>query len=290
MGVTPDEEKNVTVIKNSIVSGNYFTTGKNEIVIGKKLSEKLDVGIGDKVVLMSTDFFGNMSTDAYRVIGIFQTSFAEFDRTTIYITVASAQKLLNMEGKYSQFAILVKNIEKVREVKSQLSQQIGADYEVLTYADIIPAIVWMIDSYDEMILVYYLIIGLAIIFGIINVMLMSIFERIKELGILMAMGMKNFKIFLMIIAEAFFLSACGTLIGLVIGIGIYSPLSYTGINFSAFAEGLTMVGLGTIIYPKLTINVFLNAALIIPTISVVASIYPAIKAIRLQPVTAIRYV
>ncbi|MBU2635832.1 MAG: ABC transporter permease [Bacteroidetes bacterium] len=290
IGIGPKEEENITIIKKSVVEGEYFSGKKRDIVIGKKLSEKLGVGIGDKIVLMVTNFSGNVATDVFRVAGLYETSFSEFDRVTAYIDIGIAQEFLGITGKISEFAIIVNNVEKVETIKETLAGRLGSSYEVMSYVDIIPAIILMVDSYDEMILVYYLIIGLATIFGIINVMLMSVFERVREFGVLMAMGMKNFKIFFMILSEALLLSSCGMIIGIIIGVGIYLPLSYSGINFSAFAEGLTMVGISAIVYPALTMQGVLNAIFIIPVISVVAAIYPAYRAISLQPVIAIRYV
>lgn len=290
VGIDPKEEENITIIKKLMVEGEYLTDKKRDIVIGKKLSEKLGVGIGDKIVLMVTNFSGNVATDVFRVAGLYETSFSEFDRVTAYIDIGIAQEFLGITGKISEFAIIVNNVEKVETIKETLAGRLGSSYEVMSFVDIIPAIILMVDSYDEMILVYYLIIGLATIFGIINVMLMSVFERVREFGVLMAMGMKNFKIFFMILSEALLLSSCGMIIGIIIGVGIYLPLSYSGINFSAFAEGLTMVGISAIVYPALTMQGVLNAIFIIPVISVVAAIYPAYRAISLQPVIAIRYV
>ncbi|MDI6779831.1 MAG: ABC transporter permease [Bacteroidota bacterium] len=290
VGIDPKEEENITIIKKLMVGGKYLTDKKRDIVIGKKLSEKLGVGIGDKIVLMATNISGNVAVDVFRVAGLYETSFSEFDRVTAYIDIGIAQEFLGITGKISEFAIIVNNVEKVEIIKETLAGRLGSSYEVMSYVDIIPAIILMVDSYDEMILVYYLIIGLATIFGIINVMLMSVFERVREFGVLMAMGMKNFKIFFMILSEALLLSSCGMIIGIIIGVGIYLPLSYSGINFSAFAEGLTMVGISAIVYPALTMQGVLNAIFIIPVISVVAAIYPAYRAISLQPIIAIRYV
>jgi ABC-type antimicrobial peptide transport system permease subunit len=135
-----------------------------------------------------------------------------------------------------------------------------------------------------------LIIGLALIFGIINVMLMSVFERINEFGVLMSIGMKNSKLFLMIVFEAFIIGVIGTIAGLIIGLLIHYPISITGIDFSVFAEGLDSYGVGAIIYPYLSIENIITMIIIIPFIVVLGAIYPAFRAIRLQPVYAVRYV
>jgi ABC-type antimicrobial peptide transport system permease subunit len=138
--------------------------------------------------------------------------------------------------------------------------------------------------------VYYLIIGIAVIFGIVNTLLMSVFERIREFGVLMAMGMKNGKVFAMIVLEAMILGAVGTVVGLLAGLAVYFPLCKYGLNLSAFAEGLSWIGVSSIVYPLLTPDALVRIVTIIPFISGLAALYPATKAIRLVPVRAIYYV
>ncbi|MFQ5584087.1 MAG: ABC transporter permease, partial [Calditrichia bacterium] len=286
----PEEEAQITKIKKSIVAGNYLTGKEREIVIGKKLAEKLGVGLGDKVVAMASSLDGTIGSEVFRIVGLYKTFSSEFDKTYIYIPITTSQKMLGLSGHISEFVFLVDNLEKLDRVKTMLQQKLGDRYEVLTYRDLLPALVMYMEMYKQTIWIFYLIVGIAMVFGIINTMLMAVFERIHEFGVLMAMGMKNGKLFLMIIIEAFYLGIFGTAIGLVLGIMLYLPLSHAGIDLSWFSEGLTAMGSGAVIYPRLTLQGFLNTLIIIPFISVVGAIYPAVKTIHLQPVTAIRYV
>ena len=138
--------------------------------------------------------------------------------------------------------------------------------------------------------IYYVIIGVATMFGIVNALLMSVFERTREFGILMATGMKNRTIVGMILLEAFFLSLIGTVVGLATGIGLSLLLADTGIDLSAFAEGLTAVGASSTIYPVVSLEGIINGLTVIPAIALLAALYPAARATRLEPVTAIHYV
>jgi ABC-type lipoprotein release transport system permease subunit len=144
--------------------------------------------------------------------------------------------------------------------------------------------------YKKMMYVVYLIIALAMIFGIVNTMLMSVFERIQEFGVLMAIGMRVRRIFVMILFEAGFLGLVGTAAGLALGTGLLLVFSRIGIDFSIFSEGLTSFGVGAVIYPRLTVDTILNVLVIIPLTTVLGAVYPAARAMRLQPVAAIRYV
>lgn len=290
VGIDPQEEEKVTKIKRSLVEGEYLSGKEREIVIGKSLAEKLGVELGDKVVAMATALDGTVGSDVFRIVGLYQTFSSEFDKTTIYITLDNAQRMLGLGDKLTEFAIIVDNTKFLDRIKASLKSQLGENYEVFTYRDLLPLLVMQMDLYKETIWIFYLIIGIAMVFGIVNTMLMSVLERIREFGVLMAIGMKNARLFIMILLEAFILGIFGSVLGVIVGIIIYYPLSISGIDLSFFAEGLTAFGSGAIIYPILTMNSVINAVMIIPIVSVLGALYPAYKTIQLQPVTAIRHV
>ncbi len=198
--------------------------------------------------------------------------------------------MLQYGDRVSEFAVISTTPDKNRTIKRDLSNTLGTDYEVLTYQELLPLLVLQIDVYKESIFIFYAIIAIAMIFGIINTMLMSVFERIQEFGVLMAIGMKNSRVFAMVLIEAFILGAFGTIIGFIVGYLLYLPLSHSGVDLAMFSAGLEAFGAGTVIYPVLTLESILSALLVIPFISVIGAVYPAVKAIRLEPVEAIRYV
>jgi putative ABC transport system permease protein len=289
-GVNPGQEQNVTDISKSIVEGSYLRGEGREIVIGKSLAEKLGVGIGDKVVAMSNTPDGSVGSDVFRVAGIYETFSSEFDRINIYIPIQKAQQMLNIGDNIHEIAIITANYEQANMVRNEIVSKLNGDYEVLSYNDLLPTLVLQMDFYKETMLIFNFIIGLALIFGIINVMLMSVLERIREFGVLMSIGMKNTKIFTMIVTESFIIGLIGTVIGIGLGLLIQIPLSNVGLNLSMFAESLKSFGVGAIIYPETTIENLISLIIMIPLIAVIAAIYPAIKAIKLEPVYAIRYV
>ena len=290
-GVHPNEEAKVSKIKSSIIEGKYFGDGSRSIVIGKKLAEKLGVEVGDKVVAMSTSLSGEMGSELFRVSGIFRTFSSDFDKTTIYIPIQTAQKMLGLGNKIDEFAIILDNYKEAPQVKKQLLSKLNNDkYEVFTYGDLLPMLILQMDIYNETMFILNLIIGLALVFGIINTMLMAVYERIREFGVLMSIGMKNKKIITMILSEAFILGVIGSILGLLIGLLIQIPLSKSGIDLSFFAEGLESFGAGAIIYPVLSIQNLINTIIFMPFVAVIGAIYPAYKAIKLEPVYAIRYV
>jgi ABC-type antimicrobial peptide transport system permease subunit len=189
-----------------------------------------------------------------------------------------------------EIAAVLHDPESASSLRDRLTPVLGPAVEVLAFADLIPMMMQILSVAKQSMVIYYVIIGIATMFGIVNALLMSVFERTRELGILMATGMKSRTIVGMILLEAFFLSLIGTVVGLATGIGLSLLLADTGIDLSAFAEGLTAVGASSTIYPVVSLEGIINGLTVIPAIALLAALYPAARATRLEPVTAIHYV
>ena len=289
-GIIPSDEKRVSNISELITEGNYLSGKKNEIIISRKMAEKLNVEVGSKVVLMASTIDGSPGQNLFKVAGIFETYSSTFDKSNIFIGMKDAQDLLEIGPEIYEFAIIADNYEKIEELEAYLASELDGKYEILTYKELLPMLLMQIDLTKESMQILNLIVGLALIFGIINTMLMSVFERIREFGVLMAIGLKSGKIFLMVIYEAFIIGVAGVVAGIILGYGIILPFTYHGFDFSVFAESLKSFGVGAIIYPQISIENTISVALMIPVIAVLGAIYPAYKAVKLQPVYAIRHV
>lgn len=290
IGVRPDEEEHVTTIKQYIVDGRYFAGGANEIVLSRRTAELLQVGLGDRIVGMASTVDGNVGSEMFRVVGVYQTISSGFDRMHAYVPLQTARQMLGLGENVTQFALIASDLENVPLLRSSLRESLGDEYEVLSYSDIMPLLMTMIDMSQQSMIFLYVIIGIAMIFGIINALLMSIYERIQEFGVLMSIGMKNNRLFAMIVLEAIVLGVIGVVGGAIIGGGITLQLQSTGMNLAAFSEGLASWGIGSILYPELSIPVIFRATVVILFTCILAAIWPALKAIRLKPVEAMRYV
>ena len=292
IGIQPEAESQITDIKSSMIDGQYLSGGRGEILIGKRLAEKLDVSIGDKVVAMASKLDGEVGSELFRVTGIFRTVDSEFDKTAMYVPIDNAREMLGLGEHLSEFAVIAKNLDALPDLKKRLEAQLNASgetYEILTYRELLPLLVMQVDVYGQAVIIFYAIIGLAMVFGIVNAMLMSVFERIREFGVLMAVGMRANRLFRMVMLEALMLGMVGTVTGVAIGYLLYLPLASAGIDLSAFSEGLNSFGVGTTIYPRLFASSIISALLVVPVIAVLAAVYPAMKAIRLTPVDAVRH-
>lgn len=290
IGVNPDDEQYITTIKQFIVEGRYFDGGANEIVLSRRNAELLQVGLGGRIVGMTSTLDGSIGSEMFRVVGLYQTVSSGFDRIYVYIPLATAQQMLGLGENISQFALIASDIDDVPVLRSTLQDSLGDEYEVLSYAEIMPLLLTMIDMSQQSMVFIYVIIGIAMIFGIINALLMSIFERIREFGVIMSIGMKNNRLFIMIMLEAMLLGVIGIIGGTIIGGGITLQLQSSGMNLAAFSEGLASWGIGAVIYPELGMITIVRAAFVILITCVLASVWPAVKVIRLKPVEAMRYV
>ncbi len=288
VGIVPREEERITTVHKYIVKGTYLTDKPDDIIISTATAEKLKVGIGDKVVIMASRIGGSVGAEACRVVGLFETFDSGFDQTHVYIPLETARKMLGAAGRVSEFVVNPIDPKQTDSISRQLRSRLPSDMEVLTYKQMLPLLVMQIQLYDQMIYIFYAIIAIALIFGIINTMLMAVMERTHEFGVDMAIGMSNKRIVTMILTEAFYLGAVGTVVGLAISLAINIPLSHSGWNLAAFSQSLKSVGIGTKIYPVVGASTVLNAAIIIPIATVIGAIYPAMRAIKLQPVEAIR--
>ncbi|MDH7515867.1 MAG: ABC transporter permease [Bacteroidota bacterium] len=282
-------ETEVTNIARSITEGTFFTGEPHQIIIGKKLARKLNVGIGDKIVLMGSMRDGSVGSELFRVQGLFESFSAEFEKATVYIPLADAQRLFGLGDDVHEFAIRVRDIAAVDSVAGKISALLGDEWEALSYRVLLPLLVGQIGFYEEIFLIMYIIVGVAMIFGIINVMLMSVFERIREFGVLLATGMGTRTLFGMVMLEAFLLGVVGTVVGLALGLAIHARLAVVGYNLAMFAESMTSWGIGTIVYPELTPTMLVRQVFFLPLLCMAAAVYPAWKAVSLEPVRAIQH-
>lgn len=287
-GIIPDEESKVTTIKNQIIEGNYFNKDlSSEVIIGKKLADNLNVKRKSKLVLSFQDFEGNIVYAAFRVAGIYRTESSQYDQSVIFVKQNDLFGLLN-SGEFShEIAIRLNSFQQVDSVYSKLSG-LFPTLSVKDWKLLAPEIKVYYDILDIQLYFFMGIILFALLFGITNTMLMSVIERIREIGILIALGMKRSKIFVMIIIETITLTLVGCFAGLIIGVIVIQIFNSTGINLSAFTEGLSQFSISTVLYPVLPFTFYPVITLMIIISAIIAAIYPAIKAIRLKPATAIR--
>jgi len=289
IGTDPNREKVTTNIEKKIVHGQYFGTDKkNSLLVGEKLAEKLKLKLRSKVVITLQDSKGNIVSGAFRVVGIYNTGNTGFDSRVVYTTQADIQNLLADTSLYiHEIAIALQNDGLTGSHAAQLQATLPF-VDIKTWKELYPEVGLMADYTQYLQLIYMTIIFLALSFGIINTMLMSVMERTRELGMLMAIGMKRWKIFQMITYETIILLGSGTIAGLGLSYLLIEVLTVTGINLASFAKGLNQMGFSAMVCPVLSLREYLHTIGLVIVAGFLSSIIPARRALKLSPSEALR--
>ena len=286
-GIIPANEKRVSSISHTMLEGIYFSgVKKNEIVIGKKLAEKLGVKLHSKIVLTLQTKSGELTAGSFRIAGIFRSRNSAFDNTTVFTQCNDLATLLGTGTGIHEIAILVKDGKHVDSLVKQLHKRYPA-LLVQPWNELSPEMAMLTGIFDQMMYIIIGIILLALMFGIINTMLMSVLERQREFGVLMAIGMNKTRVFLMIVLESVMLTCIGIPVGMLLTMGTVSYLSHHGIDLSAFSDALSQFGFSNIIYPELQTSMFLPVTIMTMITALLSALYPAYKALQCKPAVAI---
>lgn len=289
IGIDPKTEPLVSNINTKITEGQYFGEIRGKpVVIGKKLADKLNVGIRSKIVLQLQDTSGMFFPVAFRVAGIYKTSNTTFDELNVFVRNTDIRPLTGLnERSYHEVAILLKSNTDVFTFDNELKEKLP-NYLVENWKEANLMLGYTADVMDQYMVIIMAIILLALFFGIVNTMLMAIMERTKEIGMLMAIGMNKTKVFLMIMFETTLLSSTGAIIGIILGMLTTLYFGTHGLNLSLWSKGLESIGYDPVVYLKLAPAYLLSVVFMVVVTSFLASVYPAIKALKLNPVEAIR--
>jgi ABC-type lipoprotein release transport system permease subunit len=286
-GIAPADEKKVSSLSQDIVVGGYFTGGKkNEIVIGKKLAGKLGVKLSGKIVLTFQSVNGDLTAGAFRITGIFRSRNAGVDESTVFTQFRDLAALLGTGDGVHEIAIMLTDGKMVVPVAAGIKGH-HPSLMVQTWKELSPEIALVTGIFDQIMYIIIGIILLALMFGIVNTMLMAVLERQREFGMLMAIGMNKIRVFFMVVLESVMLTCAGIPAGILLSIGIVKYLSGHGIDLSSFSQALTQFGFSNIVYPQLQPSMFLPVTVMTAATAILSAIYPAIKALQFRPAVAI---
>jgi putative ABC transport system permease protein len=288
IGVDPEHEKNVTTIANYIIDGEYFSGIKrNPILVGAKLADKLGLKLRSKVVLSFQNIDTTLTYTAFRVAGIFRTESSMFDGSNVFVKQSDLYKVMNNDRIVSEIAVRLKSSNDLDSTLSQL-RGMYPSLVIESWKQLAPELEL---TYQFMIVELEIFLGIimaALLFGITNTMLMSVMDRVREFGVLLAVGMKRMRVFFLILFETAILSFFGGIIGMMLGSFTIWYFSDKGIDLSLFTEGFSAWGMPSILYPALPLSFYGILTSMIILTAIIASIYPSVKTIKLRPADAIR--
>jgi len=295
-GIYPKEEINVSDINTKIIKGSYFESElKNQALIGEKLANKLNIKVKSKLVVTIQNAAGDISYGAFRVVGIYKTDHSAFDQLQVFVRKKDLSKLIGVdESTVNEISVLLTHNNLTKSVKEKLKSDFADEIEseqviVRSWDDIQPILKMLNEMTIQFSMIFVIIILVALSFGIINTMLMAIMERVREIGMLMAIGMNKLKLFLMILLETVFLSITGGVIGLSLSFIVIEITGNSGIDLSIVGEGLNSMGYSSFVYPEIDNYYYLLIGLLVVVTALFASVLPARKALKFNPAEAVRH-
>ncbi|HWB63943.1 MAG TPA: FtsX-like permease family protein [Chitinophagales bacterium] len=289
-GIEPAAEDSTTHLGKKIIEGEYLAPGRrNQIIVGAKLARRLKLKLKSKVVITFLDKDDNMSSAAFKVVGIYESSNSTWDDANVFVKREDLNPLLNIDANAAhEIAILLNTNRLIDTTEAQLKKDFP-QYKVESWMEIAPEINVVISLMGQVSTIFVIIILLALSFGIINIMLMAVLERTREIGMMIALGMTRFKVFQLVVLETFFLVMLGSPTGMLIAYGTISWLSVKGIDLSSFAQkSMASMGMSSVIYPALPWASYEQIIILVMITAVLSAVFPAIKALRLNPAETIK--
>ena len=287
LGVEPASELQVSFDRDSIREGRFLNDSSDTgLVIGVKMAEHLETSLGKRVVVMSQDPDNNIADRGFRIVGLYKAKLASLEETYVYAGRATVQKLLNLGNNISEIAITGEDYRFVDNWYPQIKQAAGENVDTLPWYQADVYLGSMMSMMDGFVLVWVIIIFLALSFGLVNTLVMAVFERIREIGLMLALGMRPSMILYQILMESFLLLAIGLLLGNILAVGSIIPLQ-DGIDISAVAKGMEMMGTSSMLYPALKLSDMVLANVIVIILGLLTSILPAWHAASYDPIKAL---
>jgi ABC-type lipoprotein release transport system permease subunit len=271
--------------REGVVSGNFISPDDREaVLIGKPMADKLNLKVGDNVSLSLNTSDGNVQDQTFTVKGIYSTNTYGFDSATVFLPLVKAQAITQTENHASTIFILLKDTALTDSVLPAL--HVSSNLEIKTWKDLNALFVDYEAMAQSYISIFYLIILAISASVIINTLIMSVYERTREIGILSAIGMRGNRIMMLFLAESSMLAVGGVIMGLIIG--VLATLYFNVNGFYIGNMGLSGILITDTIYAKLTMDNLINLTIMTFVVTLLSGLYPAVMASRMQPVAALR--
>ena len=296
LGVVPDSEQKITVLRSRMVKGNYLSARMPKgVVIGEKLATTIGVGVGSQIVLLTTAADGSMGNDLYTVAGMFRTGLDAMDQGLVVMPLASLQELLRLPpGRIHEVGIKLHDVTAATTTAAALEAQLSKTLpvRVMPWPELAPELADYLQFNRRVTFILFFIFFVSAAMGIVSTMLMSIIERTRELGVLMAVGMRPKQVIGLIVAEGASLAAASLVLGGALGAPLLWYLQTHGLNLSSGGNAVSVAGIvvGPLWYGRQDFVAYAQAALGLAVTAMASALYPALRAARFRPAEALRKV
>jgi putative ABC transport system permease protein len=291
-GVDPVLERGITILHRTLVEGTALEAGaERDIVIGRRLAEKLGIRLGEKLVVMAPGLAGELGTAAFRVRGIFATESSSFDGAMVFVTLPAAQRLLGLGQRVSSINLRLADRAGVDATAARLTPLLAKEGLVVSpWPRLLPRAADMVGLIRAIRTVIVAVFFLVVALAVMNTVFMAVAERTREFGVLMALGTPPDGIVRMVVYETVALMLVASIVGYAVGAGVVTLFGTIGMDLSGFFRDYSSIpGLTGIVYPRLVVENLVGPGVGLFLASVAVSLYPAVRAARLDPTTAIRH-
>jgi len=287
LGIDPARERHINFIEDTEIKGHFLeSVDDNGIVIGRKLAEKLDTEVGKRIVIMSQNPENEIADRGFRVIGVFDAKTETLEETYAFAAKKTVQNFLQVGDYVTEAVAMGDDYRNVEPVFSAVSAAVNDKLVVSQWYELNTYLGTTMKVMDGFVLIWVIVVFLVLSFGLVNTLVMAVFKRIREIGLMLALGMKPSSILGQVIIESMLLLVIGLVIGNTLAIVTIQPLK-DGIDISIVAKGMEMMGASSVLYPQLRLEDMLLANAVVLILGFFASLSPAWRASRYQPVEAI---
>lgn len=286
-GIEPEKDRHVTFVADSIVAGRYLEASDDKgLVVGEKLLERLETDLGKRVVLMSQDPQNDIADRGFRIVGVFSAKLELQEETLVFVGKDTLRNMLGIGDFVTEVAVQGSDYRTAETLRTQLAALLGDGVEVLGWQSLNSYLGSMLGVMDGFVIVWTVVIFLALSFGLVNTLVMAVFERVREIGLMLALGMRPRMVLAQVVLESMLLLSIGLLMGTLLAWLTVVPLK-DGIDLSIVAEGMEMFGASSVLYPELTVYDVLLSNGVVLVLGFFASLSPALRASRYEPVEAL---
>ncbi len=287
LGVDPLRERGLTFVDYDAVEGRFLDSADDSgIVIGRKLATTLNTRVGKRIVLMSQDPDNEIADRGFRVVGIFDANVTSYEETYVFAGKTTTQKMLRIGDQVSELVVLGDDFRDVEAEYDKTAELIDGRAEVLPWIELDAYLGTMLNVMDGFVFVWIVVIFLALSFGLVNTLVMAVFERVREIGLMLALGMRPIYILGQIVVESLLLLAIGLAMGSVLAWAAVQPMK-DGVDLSIVGDGMEMWGMSSVLYPELILSDVVLANVVVLVLGFLASLSPAWRAAHYEPIEAI---
>jgi putative ABC transport system permease protein len=291
IGIEPDKEAITNLAAKNIAAGRFLQAGDaDNVLIGKGLADAMSVKVGDRIAMAGRAAHEQMRSRTMTVVGIFDLGIPDIEKQMVYINLPEAQDLYNLSGQSTEVSIVLKQIGLEASVIAGLQPSLPG-YEMKSYDQSYPELAQALTTKGTAMTVFSFIIMVISAFGILNLLLMAVYERTREIGVLGALGFKPGQISLLFILEGTLIGLVGVAAGIVMGLAFNGMIKAVGLDFTAFSGMTSYTALITgKVYPSWGMEKVLWRGLAVAVIAALSALIPAWEAAGHDPAQALHFV